>query len=188
MIELRGNVVRVDEAPDALPPEPGLYAWWSTPGALPGIAGPPHPDGARELLYVGIARSGPSSRATLRSRVAGNHIRGTTGQSTLRRSLASLLYEQRGWQSRFTDRPLLLPGDEERLNAWMREHLALSWAVHEQPWTIEAEVIAELTPPLNQSANSAHPLYRHVRQARQRWRQAAQGSDRDQSMQRSGLL
>jgi hypothetical protein len=174
VIELSGDVVRVDEAPAVLPGEPGLYAWWSLPGALPEIAGSLHPDGERELLYVGIARSGPSSRATLRSRVVGNHIRGTTGQSTLRRSLASLLYEQQGWHSRFTDRPLLLADDEARLNDWMQEHLAVSWAVHEQPWTIEAEVIAELTPPLNQSANSSHPLYRHVREARRRWRQAAQ--------------
>ena len=172
-VELRGNVLHVDEAPGAIPREPGLYAWWSSPGALPGISGPLHPDGERELIYVGIARSGPPSGATLRSRVVGNHIGGTTGQSTLRRSLASLLYEQEGWRSRFTDRPLLVAGHEARLNDWMKEHLALSWAVHEQPWTVESAVIAELTPPLNQSANSAHPLYRHVREARQRWRQAA---------------
>jgi hypothetical protein len=108
--------------------------------------------------------------------VVGNHIRGTTGQSTLRRSLASLLYEKEGWRSRFTDRPLLVADDEARLNDWMQEHLAVSWAVHEQPWTVEAQVIAELTPPLNQSANSAHPLYGYVRQARQRWRQAARAA------------
>ena len=173
-IELSGDVVRVDEAPDAIPAEPGLYAWWSLPGALPGITGPLHPDGERELVYVGIARSGPSSGATLRSRVVGNHIRGTTGQSTPRRSLASLLYEQEGWRSRFTDRPLLVAEDEARLNGWMQEHLAVSWAVHQQPWAVEAAVIAQLTPPLNQSANSAHPLYGHVREARRRWRRAAQ--------------
>jgi hypothetical protein len=176
-VDLRGDVVRVDQALDAVPAEPGLYAWWSLPGVLPGITGTAHPDGEHELVYVGIARSGPSSRATLRSRVVGNHIRGTTGQSTLRRSLASLLYEREGWQSRFTDRPLLVPDDEVQLNAWMREHLALTWAVHEQPWTVEAQVIAEFMPPLNQSANSAHPLYGHVREARRRWRTAAQGGD-----------
>jgi hypothetical protein len=173
VVDLRGNVVGVDEARTAVPAEPGLYAWWSVPGALPGITGPRHPDGGHELVYVGIACSRPASGATLRSRVVGNHIRGTTGQSTLRRTLASLLFEREGWQSRFTDRPLLLPGDEERLNAWMQEHLALSWAVHEQPWTVEAAVITELTPPLNQSANSSHRLYQQVRQARRRWRQAA---------------
>ncbi|MGY2001688.1 GIY-YIG nuclease family protein [Blastococcus sp. SYSU DS1024] len=172
-VDLRGDVVPVDQALDAVPTEPGLYAWWSLPGALPGVSGPGHPDGQHELVYVGLARSTPSSRATLRSRVVGNHIRGTTGQSTLRRSLASLLHEQQGWRSRYTDRPLLVPEDELELNAWMQDHLALTWAVHEEPWTVEAHVIAELTPPLNQSANAAHPLYRHVRDARRRWRTAA---------------
>ncbi|SOC50292.1 hypothetical protein SAMN05660748_3038 [Blastococcus aggregatus] len=173
MVELRVDLVTVDRARELVPAEPGLYAWWSRPGALPGVAGPRHPDGEHELLYVGLARSGPSSGATLRSRVVGNHIRGTTGQSTLRRSLASLLHEGEGWRSTFTDRPLLVPDDELRLNAWMQEHLALSWVVHEQPWTVEAEVIGKLAPPLNQSANSSHPLYQHVREARRRWREAA---------------
>jgi hypothetical protein len=176
VVELRGDVVTVDAARELIPAEPGLYAWWSRPGALPGVTGPAHPGGEHELLYIGLARSSPTSRATLRSRVVGNHIRGTTGQSTLRRSLASLLHEAQGWRSTFTDRPLLVPADEQRLDAWMQEHLALSWAVHEQPWTVEAGVITELTPPLNQSANSAHPLYRHVREVRQRWREAARGS------------
>lgn len=170
---LRVDVVRVQQAREAVPAEPGLYAWWTVPGALPGITGPGHPDGEHELLYVGLARSGPSSGATLRSRVIGNHVRGTTGQSTLRRSLASLLVEQEGWRSRFTDRPLLVAEDEQRLTAWMEQHLVLTWAVHEEPWTVEAQVITDLTPPLNQSANAAHPLYRHVREARRRWREAA---------------
>lgn len=172
-VDLRADVVSVQMARDHVPAEPGLYAWWARPSALPGIAGPHHPDGAHELLYVGLARSAPSSKATLRSRVVGNHVRGTTGQSTLRRSLASLLVEQEGWRSRFTDRPLLVPEDQERLTGWMEQHLALTWSVHAQPWTVEAAVIAELTPPLNQAANSAHPLYRHVREARKRWREAA---------------
>jgi hypothetical protein len=174
VVDVRGDVVRVEQARDVVPAEPGLYAWWALPGSLPGVTGPPHPQGRYELLYVGIARSGPTSRATLRSRVIGNHVGGTTGQSTLRRSLASLLFEREGWRSRFTDRPLLEPSDEQRLSEWMQQHLALTWAVHEQPWTAEAQMIAELTPPLNQSANSAHPMYRQVREARRQWRTAAQ--------------
>src|SRR3712207_5995723 len=72
------------------PAEPGLYAWWVAPGAIPGITGLRHSSADLELLYVGIARNRASSKSTLRSRLVRNHIRGTTGQSTLRRALAAL--------------------------------------------------------------------------------------------------
>ncbi|NIH68227.1 GIY-YIG nuclease family protein [Modestobacter marinus] len=165
----------LDRASDQVPAAPGLYAWWGRFGALPGISGPRHPAADLQLLYVGIAPNGATSRATLRSRVVGDHIRGTTGSSTLRRSLAALLSEQQGWRSRWTTRPVLVNADELRLSAWMGEALALTWAEHPQPWTVEAQVIAELEPPLNQADNAAHPLYPFVRDARQRWREAARG-------------
>ena len=166
-------------ADGGVPSEPGLYAWWAPAGVVPGIVGPAHPDAELELLYVGLARSGGTARSTLRSRVVGNHIRGTTGQSTLRRSLAALLSEQQGWQSRWTTRPVLVNADELRLSEWMGERLRLSWAVHPEPWTVEAAVIAELEPPLNQADNSAHPLYEYVRDARRRWREEAKAAGSD---------
>ncbi|WP_331254134.1 MULTISPECIES: GIY-YIG nuclease family protein [unclassified Modestobacter] len=61
---------------------------------------------------------GTASKATLRSRVAGDHIRGTTGSSTLRRSLAALQSEREGWQSRWTTRPVLVSRDQLRLSEW----------------------------------------------------------------------
>jgi hypothetical protein len=81
------------------------------------------------------------------------------------------------WRSRFTDRPLLVSEDELRLNEWMQQNLALTWALHDQPWTVEAQVIADLATPLNQSANSPHPFYRHVRDARREWRLTAQRAE-----------
>lgn len=164
-------------ADGGVPPEPGLYAWWAPAGTIPGIGGPAHPSDDLELLYVGLARSGPSSKSTLRSRVVGNHIRGTTGQSTLRRSLASLLSERENWRSRWTTRPVLGSDDELRLSEWMAATLRLTWAPHPEPWTVEAAVIEQLQPPLNQAANGAHPLYRIVKDARSRWRAAAQRAD-----------
>ncbi len=137
------------------------------------MAGSVHPDEDLQLLYVGIARSGPTSKGTLRSRVVGNHIRGTTGQSTLRRSLAALLSEREGWRSRWTTRPVLVAEDEVRLSQWMAQVLRLTWATHPEPWTVEAAIIEQLQPPLNQAANRDHPLYRYVRDARSRWRAAA---------------
>ena len=70
--------VPVPEAMTAVPPVPGIYAWWGRFGALPGISGPRHPTAPVQLLYVGIAPSGATSAATLRSRLVGDHIRGTT--------------------------------------------------------------------------------------------------------------
>jgi len=160
-------------ADGGVPAEPGLYAWWAQAGAVPGIAGPPHPSAELELLYIGLARNGGAARSTLRSRVVGNHVRGTTGQSTLRRGLASLLSEREGWRTRWTTRPVLVNSDELRLSAWMTARLQLTWAVHPQPWTVEDDVIEALQPPLNQAANRGHPLYDDVKAARQRWRAAA---------------
>lgn len=170
---LRSVPVPLAQVQRELPAAPGLYAWWGRFGALPGISGPRHPDAALQLLYVGIAPNGAASRATLRSRVVGDHIRGTTGSSTLRRSLAALLSEQQGWRSRWTTRPVLVNADELRLSEWMGEKLRLTWAEHPEPWTVEAQVIAELEPPLNQADNQSHPLYPFVRDARKRWREAA---------------
>jgi hypothetical protein len=169
--------VLITEATASVPIEPGLYAWWAPAGAIPGVAGPAHPTDALELLYVGIARSGPASKSTLRSRVVGNHIRGTTGQSTLRRSLAALLSEREGWRSRWTTRPVLISEDELRLSEWMGGTLRLTWAACPEPWTVEAAVIEQLQPPLNQADNRAHPLYRYVKDARSRWRAEARRGD-----------
>lgn len=168
----------VPEAAEAIPKAPGLYAWWGRFGALPGISGPKHPTAPVQLLYIGIAPNGPTSAATLRSRVVGNHIRGTTGQSTLRRSLAALLVEQQGWHSRWTTRPVLVNRDELALSDWMAQTLHLTWAEHPEPWTVEADVIAELEPPLNQAENRSHPMHQFVAEARKRWREEARAAGR----------
>ena len=152
---LRSEPVGLEMAQVGMPAEPGLYACWTPFGAVPGISRPRHPTAGVQLLYVGIAPNGAASKATLRSRVVGNHIRGTTGQSTLRRSLAAPLSEQQGWQSRWTSRPVLVNGDKLRLPQCMGERLRLTGAVHPEPWTVEAAVIAELEPPLNQAAPPA---------------------------------
>ena len=53
------------KAPGLPPTEHGFYAWWQTPGALPGVTATPHPDSVDlELLYVGIAPETPDSRHT----------------------------------------------------------------------------------------------------------------------------
>jgi hypothetical protein len=166
--ELCGPPAAADEAPAQLPRGPGLYAWWAPPGTLPGVSGPAHPsvDGL-ELLYVGLAKN-------LRARVVGNHLRGSTGSSTLRRALVALLLSSQGYTTRWTPtRVVPIDEDEERVSAWIRQHLRVSWTRHPEPATVEASVIAELAPPLNQAHNKAHPLYSTIAAARVAYRASA---------------
>jgi hypothetical protein len=110
----------------------------------------------------------------LRARVLGNHLGGNTGSSTFRLTLAALLCETRGWcPVKSTTKFLLTDAANAELSAWQRENLALTWAVRERPWEIEADVIALLQPPLNLAANTQHPYGRIVREARAAFRRKA---------------
>jgi hypothetical protein len=152
--------------PSGIPTKPGFYAWWlADRSALPDV---PLESEAPHLLYVGIAPSRPTSRATLRSRVLGNHVGGNLAASTFRRSLAALLWQQEKWTPYVTARGKLRFTREENaaLTAWQHRNLLLSWAVVAEPWEHERDVIAELCPPLNVEYNAAHPFCKRMQQAR----------------------
>jgi hypothetical protein len=166
--ELRRPPVGAEQAHAELPRAPGLYAWWAPPGVLPGVTGPAHP-GAEgwELIYIGLARN-------LRTRVGRNHLRGPTGSSTLRRVLVALLMASEGYTTRWTtDRVVPIDADEDRLSAWMRQHLRVTWAEHPRPEDVESAVIGELGPPLNQMHNKTHPHYATIAAARAAYRTSA---------------
>jgi hypothetical protein len=167
--ELCSQPVGAEEASAILPRTSGLYAWWAAPAVLPGVSGPRHPhDDGLELLYIGLARN-------LRTRVGKNHFRGPTGSSTLRRALVALLMPTEGYSTRWaTDRVVPIDADEARLSEWMREHLRVTWAQHPNPDGVEAAVIAELGPPLNQRDNASHPLYETIKAARAAYRASAE--------------
>lgn len=164
--------------PDAggLPEAPGFYAWWVTPGALPGVPRRPHPnaDTKVDLLYVGIAPGSAMSRQTLRSRVLRNHFGGNTGSSTFRLSLAALLMDAEGYEPVATAKKCVLTAeDNRRLSEWQQANLALTWCEVPEPWTVEAAVIAEMSPPMNLAANGGHPFQATMSAARQGFRAAA---------------
>lgn len=166
--------------PEGIPAQPGLYAWWTRRGSIPEVPRGPHSTEPQlDLFYVGISPSRATSSATLRSRVTDNHMRGNTGGSTFRLTLASLLFEEEGWQPVMAGRPLLTKEDNNTLSQWQRDHLRLTWATHSEPWTIEHDVIARLAPPLN-LAGSSHDFGTTVSAARRRFTEAAG------SRQRSG--
>jgi hypothetical protein len=172
--ELVGGPLPLDLAPlvGGLPAASGFYAWWTREGSIPDVPACPHPTKAGlHLFYIGIAPSRATSSATIRSRVVGNHIRGNTGASTFRLTLASLLLESEGYERvRTSDRVILTAKDNRRLTEWQEENLRLMWAEHPEPWTIEHEVIAALKPPLNLAGNMAHPFARTVSDARKRFK------------------
>lgn len=173
--ELTENPRALEVATEAggLPREPGLYGWWTLPGSIPGVPRCPHPtEPELDLFYVGISPSSAASSQNLRKRVVGNHIKGNTGGSTFRLTLASLLFEAKGWKPLMTDRPVLSREDNAALTEWQHEHLRLTWAVHPEPWTIEHEVITTLQPPLN-LAGSTHKFGATLSAARRRFKEAA---------------
>jgi hypothetical protein len=125
------------------PEEHGIYAWWMAPGAIPDLNGPAHAAEKLELLYVGIAPKDAQSKATLRSRIRGQHLGGNIGSSTFRQSLAALLSEDRGWMTRWSrGRAQLVHEHNRALSKWQRDHLRLAWVECVCPWIIEARVIA----------------------------------------------
>lgn len=161
---------RVGGVPDVA----GFYAWWVAQDALPHVPTNPHPSEPFGLLYVGIAPSRESSSATLRSRVLGQHVRGNTGSSTFRRSLAALLLEQMSWAPvRTTTREVLTADDNLALTAWQRQNLRLAWIHGDAPWISERTIIEEMQPPLNLADNASHPFHESMSEARRRFKAAA---------------
>jgi GIY-YIG catalytic domain-containing protein len=174
---LTGTPLTLDVARPLLPREGGLYAWWISNRALApvGVPANPHPTLAElDLLYVGIAPSGATSRSTLRSRVIGNHMRGNIAASTLRRTLAALLLEVLKLRPVVQGDKVQLPKEQNtELGRWQHQHLRLTWHAVPKPWLLESTVIAKLRPPLNLVSNQDHAFYSTLSEARRRLQQAA---------------
>jgi hypothetical protein len=150
----------------------GIYAWWLIHSeALPAVPTTAHRVEPCGLIYVGIGPGRASSKRVLRTRF-GDHGK-DAGRSTLRRALASLLYQREGWQLQWTDRPLLADADNDALTGWMDANLRVQWVSVLEPWNIEARIVREMCPPLNRAHNQAHPFYNELGAARKSFRAAA---------------
>jgi hypothetical protein len=161
-----------------IPAKGGVYAWWAPVGALADISGPRHPNARdRELLYVGICPNAEGGIRTMRDRLLRDHARATP-KSTLRRALASFLWEPEGWELSVTrdGKPTLAEESESRLTSWMNNHLSLTWARHQRPWEVEAALIEVLMPPLNSDLNDGHEFHALVRARRAAWAAAARAT------------
>lgn len=141
--------------------ERGVYSWWLDTARFPtaGVAGLlqlprvprlVHASGGAELLYVGRARR------NLHQRIVGQHLRRTRSSALRRTLLAVLLPGDPSWRKGAAldgrGRVVLEEAQEQRLTAWMQEHLLLGWAVCETKDDVDAlerRWIAEHRPVLN---------------------------------------
>lgn len=169
---------RRSEKDGGVPDKPGVYAWWLASDVLPEVPTSPHPtEQGLRLLYIGIAPRYAESSETLRSRGLKKHAGSGLADSTLRRSLAALLWEENGWTPRLTpetSRFKLSPVDDAGLRAWQERNLRVSWVHVQQPWDIEAFAIGELEPPFNLAGNRDHPFYEEMNDARRRFKLTAE--------------
>lgn len=138
----------------------GVYAWWldtarsPAPEAaglhLPAVPRLRHSSGTAELLYVGRARR------DLHRRIAGQHLRRTRSSALRRTLLAALLPGDPSWRDGAAvdgrGRVVLDEAHEQRLTAWMQEHLLLGWAecpTKDDVDALEQHWVAAHQPALN---------------------------------------
>jgi DNA-binding transcriptional ArsR family regulator len=151
--------------PGSVPDEPGLYAWWAAPGALPGVPTTAHPPLPLGLLYVGIAGT------SLRQRIVSQHLAANTGSSTFRFTLASHLLIEGGLTPYRKGKKVLLPRAQlDWLLRWQVSHLHVSWVARRDPADVEAAVIAAMQPPLNGDDNEHHSYRQQLRGLRAAFR------------------
>jgi hypothetical protein len=138
--------------------EPGIYAWFADgegAGQLAdGIGLAVRPG----LIYAGQAGAG-TSRATLGSRIRGNHLGSDIYGSTFRLTLASAMRTRLGLE------PIggghMSRDGEARLTDWMRQHLMVSVIAYPDRLGLDAfetVVLARLDPPLNIAKRPATPV------------------------------
>ncbi|WP_272026591.1 GIY-YIG nuclease family protein [Kocuria rosea] len=146
----------------------GVYAWWldtarsPAPEAaglhLPAVPRLRHSSGTAELLYVGRARR------DLHRRIPGQHLRRTRSSALRRTLLAALLPGDPSWRDGAAvdgrGRVVLDEAHEQRLTAWMQEHLLLGWAecpTKDDVDALEQHWVAAHQPALNTEGTGHGP-------------------------------
>ncbi len=161
-----------------VPQSPGLYGWFfgkSLVDILKGIkyknlirpVRTSKPERDWILLYIGIA--GKKKGRTLQDRIHGEHLNQNSEGSTLRQSLAALL-----WKKINLDPKQQLNGVDEKskLNLWMFENARVTWLNTENPQKIEKVFLKEFGEylPLNLQDNKANPYRKEIKKLRKAWR------------------
>lgn len=156
--------------------EPGMYAWFvDVEGAEHLAAGLGLPVDAG-LIYAGQAGAG-GSKATLGSRIRGNHLGGDIYGSTFRLTLASALRTPLALEP-IGGRRMNRDG-EGRLTDWMRKYLMVSAIAYPDRLGLDAfetMVLDRLDPPLNLAKRPPTPTRRRLTTLRRPFGAAAAAS------------
>ena len=78
------------------------------------------------------------------------HCDGLWGSFWNRRAV--FLFGEVGSGTRIT----LTPAGESHLNQWMEENAFVVWGEHPEPWTVEHDLLHEISCPLNIKDNEQH--------------------------------
>ncbi|HVT64555.1 MAG TPA: hypothetical protein VHD81_05335 [Mycobacteriales bacterium] len=148
----------------------GLYSWWVDEiGARMLSRGLGH-QVSPGLVYAGQAGATSAGRteaeSTLRSRIAGQHLRGGIHASTWRKSLCAVLRDELGLDF---EAHRLTNDAQTSLNEWMREHLRLAvYPIADRAVVnaAEAAVLRSLDPPLNLELMDESPVRAALRRLR----------------------
>jgi hypothetical protein len=85
-----------------------------------------------------------------------------------------MLLEQEGYEPTTTKtKCALTKTDNDRLSAWQRTNLSVTWCEQLDPWKYEREIISAMQPPMNLAENVDHPFHATMSKARTRFRDAA---------------
>ncbi|GHK03704.1 hypothetical protein SY2F82_55010 [Streptomyces sp. Y2F8-2] len=157
--------VLVQQSP--VPTAAGVYGWHFKKSPHTALA-------SGRLLYVGIAPRHMSTRTStqnLKKRVQ-YHYRGNAAGSTLRLSLGCLLgleLRRVGSGTRLT----FGRAGEAKLSQWMADNAQVCWLEHDEPWTMESELIAQLDLPLNLDQNRHNSFHGELKELRAKARERA---------------
>jgi hypothetical protein len=159
-----------------IPKTPGIYAWYfeTTPALTP--TANCHTHQGLTLLYIGIAKSSAESDKTLHKRLH-NHLKGNASQSTFRMTLGCLLSKELGLQlKQGDDERLTFEAGEDKLSEWLSNNASVIWMEMPEPWLVEAQLIQQLSLPLNLEHNSTHPFYSELTALRKTAKAAARAN------------
>jgi GIY-YIG catalytic domain-containing protein len=156
-----------------IPKSPGIYAWYSDVyiggSGLPAQIRLGSNSNNNEdwcLFYIGIA--GEKKGRTLRDRIYKEHLNQNSKGSTVRQSLAALL-----WQDIGLNPKKKLNGEEEKkkLNNWIFHHARVAWVVTENPVKLEKLMLREFGERLrlNIKNNKANPFLKDLKKLRKLW-------------------